>query len=106
MQDGDFHAKSTMQDVFGGIKKMKNILVIEGDTPDLDLSGAAKKQQEQTATEKLKKKLPTDLEIESIPMKDLSTFAEQVHVAMREAVTNTDLNMKEFLGINKAFRRV
>ena len=64
--------------------------------PDLDRSFAKKLQEE----------LPTDLEMESIPLQDLSTLAEQVHVAMREAATNTDLDMQEFLGIDKALRRV
>ena len=41
-----------------------------------------------------------------IPLQDLSTLAEQVHVATREAATNTDLDMREFLGIDKALRRV
>ena len=55
---------------------------------------------------KLQDQLPTDLEMESIPLQDLSTFAEQVHVATREAATNTDLDMREFLGIDKALRGV
>ena len=44
--------------------------------------------------------------MEDIPLQDLSTLAEQVHVATREAATNTDLDMQEFLGIDKALRRV
>ena len=44
--------------------------------------------------------------MESIPLQDLSTLPEQVHVATREATTNTDLDMREFLGIDKALRRV
>ena len=44
--------------------------------------------------------------MENIPLQDLSTLAEQVHVATREAATNTDLDMREFLGIDKALRRV
>ena len=43
--------------------------------------------------------------MESIPLQDLSNLAEQVHVVKREAATNTDLNMREFLGIDKALRR-
>ena len=42
--------------------------------------------------------------MEEIPLQDLSTLAEQVHVATREAATNTDLDMQEFLGIDKALR--
>ena len=77
---------------------MKRILSIEGDVTNLiDRLPAAKKLQDQ---------LPTDLEMQDIPLQDLSTLAEQVHVATREAATNTDLDMQEFLGIDKALRRV
>ena len=51
---------------------MKRILLIEGDVPDLD--------QSFTAAKKLQEQLPTDLEMEDIPLQDLSTLAEQVHV--------------------------
>ena len=44
--------------------------------------------------------------MENIPLQDLSTLTEQVHVATREAATNTDLDMREFLGIDKALGRV
>ena len=57
-----------------------------------------------SSAEKLQEQLPTDLEMENIPLQDLGNLAEQVHVATREAATNTD--MREFLGINKALRRV
>ena len=43
--------------------------------------------------------------MEEIPLQDLSNLVEQVHVATREAATNTDLDMREFLGIDKALRR-
>ena len=44
--------------------------------------------------------------MEDIPLLDLGNLAEQVHIATREASTNTDLDMREFLGIDKALRRV
>ena len=91
---GKFLAKSTLQNKFGSVERMKKILSIEGD--DLDRS-FAKKLQDQ---------LPTDLEMENIPLQDLSTLPEQVHVATREAATNTGLAMWEFLGIDKALRCV
>ena len=87
---GKFLAKSTLRNKFGGIERMKRILSI------YDVS-FAKKLQEQ---------LPTDLEMENIPLQDLGNLAEQVHIATREAATNTDLDMREFLGIDKALRRV
>ena len=86
---GEFLAKTTIRNKFGGENRMKRILSI------YDVS-FAKKLQEQ---------LPTDLEMEDIPLLDLANLAEQVHIATREAATNTDLDMREFLGIDKALRR-
>ena len=40
----------------------------------------------------------------AIPLQDLGKIAEQVHVLTREAATNTELDMREFLGIDKALR--
>ena len=79
-----------MDNKFDSVERMKRILVIEGNIPDL--TGAAKKLQEESAKE-LKGHLPADMEMESIPVKDFSTLPEQVHVATREAATNTDLDM-------------
>ena len=45
------------------------------------------------------------MEMEVTILQDLSNFVEQVHLATKEAVTNTDLDMREFLGIDKALRR-
>ena len=75
---------------------MKQILSIEGEVPDLNRSFEKKLQRE----------LPTDLEMESIPLQDLSTLAKQVHVATREASTNTDLDIRDIFRIDKALRNV
>ena len=58
-----------------------------------------------TAT-KLRRDLLTDLEMESIPLKDLSSLVEGIHVKTREASQNTTLDMREFLGIDKALQSV
>ena len=93
---GKFLAKSTLRNKFGGIERMKRILSIEREVTDPDKS----------FTKKLQDQLPTDLEMKDIPLQNLSTLAEQVHVATREAATNTDLDTREFLGIDKALRCV
>ena len=54
-----------------------------------------------SAASKLKGEFPTDLEMESIPLKELSFQAEDIHVKTREASQNTSLDMREFLGIDK-----
>ena len=44
--------------------------------------------------------------MESIPLKDLSSLAKEIHVKIREASQNNDLDMREFLGINKALQSI
>ena len=57
-----------------------------------------------SAASKLKSELPTDLQMDSIPLKELSSLVEDIHVKTREASQNTDLNMRELLGIDKALQ--
>ena len=77
---------------------MKNVLAIDKMPPALEKSL-------KVAT-RLKAGLPTDLEMESIPPEELSSLAEEIHVKTREAIQNTDLDMREFLGINKALQSI
>ena len=42
--------------------------------------------------------------MESIPVEELSSLAEETHVKTREASQNVDLDMREFLGIDKALQ--
>ena len=49
-----------------------------------------------SAASKLKSELQTDLQMESIPRKEFSSLAEDIHVKMREASQNTSLDMREF----------
>ena len=54
------------------------------------------------AASKLKSELSTDLEMESIPLEELSSLVEDIHIKTREASHNTNLDMREVLGIDKA----
>ena len=47
-----------------------------------------------------------DLQMESIPFRELSSLTEEIHVKTREASQNTDLDMQEFLGIEKALQSI
>ena len=67
---------------------MKNFLGVDKTPPALERSFKA-------AT-KLNREIPTDLEMESIPLEDLSSLVEDVHVKTREASQNTALDMREF----------
>ena len=77
---------------------MKNFLGIDTTPPSLERSISA--------ASKLKSKLPTDLQIESMPLEELSSLVEDIHVQTREASQNTDLHMREFLGIDKALQSI
>ena len=48
----------------------------------------------------------TVIEMESIPLMELSYLAEDIHVKTREASQNTDLAIREFLGIDKALQTI
>ena len=58
------------------------------------------------AATKLSHELPTDLEMESILLGKLSSLVEYIHVKTREASQNTNLDMREFLGIDKALQGI
>ena len=80
-----------------GVNIMKNFLGFDKTPPALERSF-------KVAT-KLKGELPTDLEMESILLKELSFLAEDIHVKIREASQNTDIDMREFLGIDKGLTK-
>ena len=55
---------------------------------------------------KLSRELPTDLEMERIPLEELSYLVEDIDAKTREVSQNTDLDMREFLGIDKALQSI
>ena len=59
----------------------------------LDETPSALERSFKAAT-KLRRELPTDMEMESLPLKELSSLAEDIHVKTREASQNTDLDMR------------
>ena len=95
-QTGKFFAPKTLRDRFGGVSTMKYFLGVYK-TPSLERSF-------RTATKLLKSELPTDLEVESMPLEELSSLVEDIHIKAREASQNTDLDMREFLEIDKALQ--
>ena len=97
-ETGEFLSVKTLRDRFSGLNAMKNFVGPDKTTPLLERSVKA-------AT-KRKGELPTDLMIEGTPLEDLSSLAEEIHVKLREASQNTDLDMSEFLGIDKAFQSI
>ena len=71
----------------------------------LDQTSSALKRSISAAT-KFKSELLTDLQIESIPLRELSSLVEDIHSKTEEGSQNTDLDMQEFLGINKSLQSI
>ena len=44
--------------------------------------------------------------MEKIPLKELLSLVEDIHIKTQEASKNTDLDMRGFLGINKALQSI
>ena len=82
---GEFLAAKTLREKFGGLNILKSVL-------SLDETPSALERPFKAAT-KLRRELPTDIEMESIPLMKLSSLAEDIHVNTREASQNTDLDM-------------
>ena len=95
---GTFLAAKTLREKYGGLNIMKSVL-------GLDETPSALEKSFKAAT-KLSRELPTDIEMESIPLEKLSSLVEDIHVKTREASQNTDLDMREFLGIDKALQSI
>ena len=97
-QTGEFLAVSKLKIKFGGLTLMKNFLNLEQTPPSIDRSIKA--------ANLLKSEIPTQTDIETIPLFDLSSVAEDLRIKTREASQNTDLDMREFSGISKALQSI
>ena len=51
-----------------------------------------------------KEKLPTDIETETAPLTELSSWAENIQIKTQKASENTDFKMWEFLRIQKVMQ--
>ena len=71
----------------------------------LDETPSALERSFKAAT-KFRRELPTDIEMGSIPLEGLSSLVEDIHVKTQEASQNTNLDMREFLGIDKALQSI
>ena len=82
---GEFLAPKTLREKFGGLNTMKNFLGI--DTPPV-------LERLISTASKLKSELPTDLQMESIPLKELSSLVEDIQAKTSEASQQTSLDMR------------
>ena len=97
-QTGEFFAPKTLRDRFGRVNTMKEFLGVDKTPPSLEES--------LKAATKLSRELSTVIEMESMPHMELSFLVEDIHGKTREASQNTDLDIREFLGIDKALQSI
>ena len=97
-QTRDFFAPKTLRDTFGRVNAMEKFLGVDKAPPALGRSSRA--------ASKIKSELSTYSEMESILLEELSFLVEDIHVKTREASQNTELDMREFLGIDKALQSI
>ena len=95
---GGFLAEGSLIRKMGGANAMKNMLGLDT-TP-------SQSERSKTAARKLASIIPTDLQMDNISMEDLSRTITTVEHEVKEASQNTDLNMREMLGLDKALQRV
>ena len=95
---GEFLAQKRLIKIFGGLSTVKSVLSLDETPPSLERSISA--------ASKLKSELPMDLQMASILLKELWSLVEDIHGKTREASQNTDLDMQEFLGIDKALQSI
>ena len=93
-----FLAAKTLLEKFGGLNIMKSVLGLDETPSTLEKSFKAET--------KLRYGLRTDIEMKSIPLEELLSLVEDIHVKTREALQNTDLDMREFLGIGKVLQSI
>ena len=94
----EFFAPKTLKGRFGGVNTTKHFLGMDKTPPAL--------QRSFRVAAKHKSELPTYIEMESITLEKLLSLVEDINVKTREGSQNTDLDMREFLGINKALQNI
>ena len=88
-QTGNFFPAKSLRDRLGGLNTMKDFLGVDKTPPALERS----------------LKTATKLKV-GLPIEELSSLTEKIHVKTREASQNTTLNMREFLGIDKSLQSI
>ena len=98
--NGEFRTPNEMKRIMGGLAAMKGMLGLD-ETPPLVVQQAARK-----AARDLNKTIPTDLEMEDIPLEDLSARTHDVDSALQEASKDTGLPVRELLALDKTLQRI
>ena len=97
--NGEFRTPNEMKKIMGGLAAMKGMLGLNETPPLLEKSI-------QQAARDLNKTIPTDLEMEDIPLEDLSARTHDVDSALQEASKDTGLPVRELLALDKTLQRI
>ena len=74
----------TLREKFGGLNITESVLSLD-ETP-------SRLERSFKVANKLRRESPMDIEMDSIPLEDLSSLVEDIHVKIPEASQNTDLD--------------
>ena len=64
------------------------------------------KERSFKAATKFNRELRADIEMENMYLRSLLSLAEDIHAETREASQNTNLDMREYLGMDKALQAI
>ena len=79
---GEFLAAKTLREKFGGLNIMKSVLSLDETPSALERSFKA--------AAKVRHELPTDIEMDNVPLEGLSSLVEDIHVKTREGSQNRE----------------
>ena len=95
---GEFRTANEIKRRMGELEIMKGMLGLDDTPPLLEKSIQAARD--------LNKTIPTDLEMEDIPLEDLSTRIQDVDVGIQKASKDTGLPVRELLALDKTLQRI
>ena len=102
---GKFRSPRQIMRDLGGPQTLKEITNFEGSSQQLEDIVENTTESRKVDNQKLKKlseEVPTNLEMDSMSNEDLVESITKINKDARTISTNTDLDMREFLGIDKA----
>ena len=98
-RNSNLYSASSLKSIFGRVDAVRRSVLNLDETPPVI-------KRSNKAAIKLMDELPANIKMECIPPLELPSLAENIHVKTREASQNTDLDMLESLGIDKALQSI
>ena len=99
LRSGRFLADSALLTIFGGQSGVKNFFLI-------DSINESRFKRTISAARKLNMELPTNDEVESIPLEDLRNRSSEIQSSIHEAEKATGLPLRELKGLDEALQKI